>query len=61
MYKYYYIQIVNNTCPYHLNEIFEFAPHCRIAEKIKNIYRTKISFRKTNIEQKAFSFVDPSL
>ena len=21
---------VNKTCPYYLNEIFEFAPHCRI-------------------------------
>ena len=21
---------VNNTCPYYLNEIFEFGPHCKI-------------------------------
>ena len=21
---------LNNTCPYYLNKIFEFAPHCRI-------------------------------
>ena len=39
----------------------KFLNLLHIAEKIKNIYRTKISFRKTNIEQKAFSFVDPSL
>ena len=24
---------INNTCPYYLNEIFEFAPHCRIGTR----------------------------
>ena len=24
---------INKTCPYYLNEIFEFAPHCRIDTK----------------------------
>ena len=47
-------KFVNNTYPYYLNEIFEFAPHCRIS-KLKN------PFRKTNIGQKDISYIAPSI
>ena len=26
-------KFVNDNCPFYLNEIFEFAPHCRIDAK----------------------------
>ena len=49
-------KFVNNTCPYYLKEIFEFAPHCRIdtRNKFALIYwnkfaKLKIPFRKTNM------------
>ena len=45
-------KFVNNTCPYYLKEIFEFAPHCRIDTRNK-FAKLKIPFRKTNIGQKA--------
>ena len=48
------------TCPFYLKEIFEFATHYRIYTRNK-FAKLKIPFRKTNIGQKAFSFVDPSL
>ena len=50
----------NNTCPYYLKEIFEFAPHCKIGTRNK-FAKLKILFRKTNMGQKAISFVGPSL
>ena len=51
---------VNNTCPYYLKVIFEFAPHCRIDARNK-FTKLKIPFHKTNMGQKAISFVGPSL
>ena len=51
---------VNNTCPYYLNEIFEFAPHCRIGTR-NNFSKLKSPFRKTNMGQKAISYVGPSI
>ena len=52
-------KFVNNTCPYYLKEIFEFAPHCRI--DIRNKFtQIKIPLRKTNMEQKAILFVGSS-
>ena len=53
-------KFVNNTCPYCLKEIFEFAPHCRIDTRNK-FAKVKIPFRKTNMGQEAISFVGPSL
>ena len=53
-------KFVNNTCHYYLKEIFEFAPHCRIDTRNK-FAKLKIPFRKTNMGQKAISFVSPSL
>ena len=38
---------INNTCSY-VNEIFGFAPHCKIDTKMKHPYR------KTNMAQKQF-------
>ena len=53
-------KFVNNTYPYYLKEIFEFAPYCRI--KTRNEFaKLKIPFRKTNMGKKAISFVGPSL
>ena len=51
---------VNSTCPFSPKEIFEFAPHCRIDTRNKFAI-VKILFRKTNMGQKAISFVAPSL
>ena len=42
---------VNNTCPYYLSEVFEFAPHCKI-DKRNNFSKLENTFRKTNMEQK---------
>ena len=56
MYEHYY----NRACPYYLKGIFEFAPHCRIHRRNK-FAKLKIPFRKTNMGQKATSFVGPSL
>ena len=53
-------KFVNNTCLYYLKEIFEFTPHCR-TDTINKFAKLKIPFRKTNIGQKAFSFIGPSL
>ena len=53
-------KFVSNTCIHYLKEIFEFAPHCRIDTKNK-FAKLKIPFRKTNMGQKAISFVGPSL
>ena len=51
---------VNNTCPYYLNEIFEFAPYCRIGTR-NNFSKLKNPFRKTNMGQKAISYIGPSI
>ena len=53
-------KFVNNTCPHYLKEIFEFALHCRIDTRNK-FAKLKIHFRKTNMGQKAISFIGPSL
>ena len=53
-------KFVNNTGLYYLKEIFEFAPHCRVDTRNK-FAKLKIPFRKTNMGQKAISFVGPSL
>ena len=54
------IKFVNNTCPYYLKEGFSFAKHGRIDTRNK-FAKLKILFRKTNMGQKAISFVRPSL
>ena len=51
--------IVSNTCPYYLNEIFEFAPHCSIGTR-NNFSKRKNSFYKTNMGQKTISYFGPS-
>ena len=53
-------KFVNNTFPYYLKEVFEFAPYCRI-DKRNKFDKLKIPFCKTNMGQKAISFVGPSL
>ena len=51
---------VNNVCPYHLNEIFKFAPYCRIGTR-NNFSKLKNTFHKTNIRQKAISYIGLSI
>ena len=51
---------VNNTCPYYLNKIFEFAPNCGIGTRI-NFSKLKNAFRKTNMGQKTISYIGPSI
>ena len=53
-------KFVNDTCPYYLKEIFEFSPHSRLGRRNK-FAKLKIPFCKTNMGQKAISFVGPSL
>ena len=53
-------KFANNTCPYYLKGFFEFAPHCRTGTRNKSA-KLKIPFGKTNMGQKAISFVRPSL
>ena len=53
-------EFVNNTCLYYLKEKIEFTPHCRIDTRSK-FAKFRIPFHKTNIGQKAISFVVPSL
>ena len=60
MYNVITFKFINNTCPYYLKEIFEYAPHCRIETRNK-FTKLKIPFRKTNIGQKPISFVGASL
>ena len=45
---------VNHICPYYLNEIFEFAPHCRIDTR-NNFSKLKNLFYKTSMGQKTIS------
>ena len=49
-----------HTCSYRLNEIFEFATHCRINTR-NNFSKLKHPFRKTNMGQKTIFFIDPSI
>ena len=60
MHKYLTYNFVNYTCPNHLNEIFEFAPYCRIGTR-NNFSKLKNPFRKTNMGQKAISYIGPSI
>ena len=41
-------KFVNNTCPYYLKEILEFAPHYRV-DKRNKFAKLKIPFCKTNM------------
>ena len=50
----------NNTCPFYLNKIFEFAPHYRIGTR-NNIFKLKNPFCKTNMGQKRISYIGPSI
>ena len=46
-------KFIINACPHYLNEVYEYAPPCRI-ESRSNFVKLKISFRKTNMGRKAF-------
>ena len=54
------LKFVNNTCPYYLKDISEFAPPCRIDTRNK-FAKLKIPFWETNMEQKTISFIGLSL
>ena len=43
-----------------MNEIFEFAPHCKIDIR-NNFFKLKNYFRKTNMGQKTISYFGPSI
>ena len=49
-------KFVNNTCPYYLKEILLIVEYTR-----NKFAKLKIPFRKTNMGQKAISFVGPFL
>ena len=47
-------KFVNKNCPFYLNEIFEFAPYCRIDTR-NSFAKFKHPFRKSNTGQKTLS------
>ena len=51
-------KFANNN--FYLNEIFELAPHCRIATR-NSFAKLKHPFRKANTGQKTLSSIGPSL
>ena len=51
-------QCINKNCPFYLNEIFEFAPHCRIDTR-HSFAKVKHSFRKTNMDWKPYRTLIP--
>ena len=53
-------QVCQNNCPFYLNEILEFAPHCRIDTR-NNFAKLKHPFCKINTRQKTLSYIGPSL
>ena len=53
-------QVCQNNCPFYLNEILEFGPHCRIDTR-NNFAKLKHPFCKTNTRQKTLSYIGPSL
>ena len=53
-------KFVNKNCAFYLNEIFEFAPHCRIDTR-HSFAKLKHTFCKTNTGQKTLSYIGPSL
>ena len=60
MHKYCNIHFVNNTCHYYLNKIFELALHCRIDTR-NTFSKLKNPLCKTNMGQKAVSYIGPSI
>ena len=53
-------KFVNENCPFYLNEIFEFAPQCRIDTR-NSFSKLNHPFRKTNTGQKTLSYIGSSL
>ena len=45
-------KFVNDTCPYYLKEIFEFAPHCRIDKR--NTFAKQFLFARQTWDRKLF-------
>ena len=50
----------NNACPHCLNEVYEYAPQCRIELRC-NFAKVKVRFRKTSMGQDGLSYIGPSL
>ena len=53
-------KFLKNSCPHYLNEVYEYAPQCRI-ESRSNFAKLKVPFQKTNIGQKSLSYIGPFL
>ena len=53
-------KFVNKNYPFYLNEIFEFAPHCRI-DRRNSFAKLKHPFRQTDTGQKTLSYTGTSL
>ena len=54
------LKFVNNVSPHYLNEVSEYALQC-IIDSRSNFAKLKVPFRKTNMGQKGFSYISPSL
>ena len=53
-------KFVNKNCPFYLNEISEFPPHCRIDTR-NSFANLKHPIRMTKTRQKTLSYIGPSL
>ena len=53
-------KFVSNACPHYLNEVYDYAPKCRI-ESISNFAKLRVPFCKTNMGQKSLSYIGSSL
>ena len=53
-------KFANNACSHYLNEVYEYAPQCRI-ESISNFAKLNIPFQKTNLGQNGLSYIELSL
>ena len=49
-------KLVNNACLCYLNEVTEYAPHCKMIAG-GNTVKLKSPFPKTNMGQKGFSYI----
>ena len=51
-------KFVNNTCPYYLNGIYQYAPPCKTESRRAKL---NVLFQKTYMGQKGLSYIGPYL
>ena len=53
-------KFVNNACLHYLNEVYEYAPQCRI-ESRNNFAKLKVPFQKIKMGQNGLSYIGSTL